>query len=190
MNSLRKGQVWSYDLIVGSLLFVLAMAILAFFWWSVQTNMAENKDAIIRDSIKVTDVLMSPGIPPNWDQLVNLSNQTTWSSVQQIGLADSWGNSSLSINKIYALYNMSVTNYSYSQSLIRSNYNYYLLFAFRNTSNSNLEQPVLMNGTNLTAGFAYNDTIVKALSRVDRIVVYNNSIVIMRLYLWSNSEAD
>jgi len=186
----KKGQVWSYDLIIASMIFVIAMAILAFFWWSARTNMSENKDAIIRESLKVSDVLMSPGIPANWNTLVNLSNQSTWSKVQQIGLAESWVNRSLSVDKIYKLTNMSVTNYSYARSLLRSNYNFYMEFNLRNTSNNNLEQPVFMNGTAITAGSKYNDMTVKAIARNDRVVVYNNSIIIMRLYLWSNSNAD
>lgn len=194
MTRWRKGQVWSYDLIVASIIFVAAMAILAYFWWSARTNMSEDKEAIIRESLKVSDVLMSPGIPANWNTLVDLSDQTTWSNVQQIGLANSWTNPSLSIDKVYKLVNMSITNYSYTQTLIRSNYNFYMEFKFRNTSNSNLEQPVLMNNENITAGIdptvGNTALTVKAVARDDRIAVYDNSIVIMRLYLWSDSTVD
>lgn len=190
MAKWKKGQIWSYDLIVGSLLFIIAMAILAFFWWSARTNMSEDKEAIVRESLKVSDVLMSPGIPANWNEVVNLSDQSTWSNVQQIGLATSWANVSLSVDKVYKLANMSSVNYSYTQGKLRSNYDFYVQFAFRNTSNNNLEQPVLMNKKPITAGSAYNDITVKAISRVDRIAVYNNSIIIMRLYLWSNSTYD
>ncbi len=181
--------MWSYDLIVGSILFVMAMAILAFFWWSVRTNMSEDKEAIIRESIKVSDVLMSPGIPINWNNLVNLSDQSTWSQVQQIGLAENWDNNSLSLDKVYKLINMSSANYSFVQNRLRSNYNFYIEFKFRNTSNSNLEQPVI-NRTAMTAGSKYNDVTVKAIAKDDRIVIYNNSIIIMRLYLWSDSTLD
>jgi hypothetical protein len=185
----RKGQVWSYDLIVASIIFITAMAILAYFWWSARTNMSENKDAIIRESLKVSDVLMSPGIPSNWNTLVNISNQSTWSNVQQIGLAESWTNQSLSLDKVYKLTNMSIINYSYVQSKVRSSYDFYLEFKFRNTSNNNLEQPVLMNNTALVAGIVYSN-LAKAIAKEDRIVVLNNSIVIMRLSLWSNSNFD
>lgn len=188
--SLRKGQVWSYDLVIASIIFVLAMAVLAFFWWSVRTNMSEDKEAIIRESFKVSDMLMSPGIPQNWSMLVNLSNQSTWSNVQGIGLAESWTNSSLSVDKVYKLINMSSVNSSLVQNKLRSRYNFYLQFVFLNTSNNSVEQPVLMNQTAIVAGNLYNLTTVQAIARDDRIAVYNNSIVIMRLYLWSNSSLD
>lgn len=187
---LRKGQVWSYDLIVATTIFVMAMAVLAFFWWSVRTNMSEDKEAIIRESFTVSDVLMSPGIPQNWNTLVDLSNQSTWSNVQQFGLAQSWTNSSFSVDKVYKLINMSSVNYSFVQNSIRSPYNFYLQFVFLNTSNNNAEQPVLMNQTAIVAGIPYNDATVQAIARDDRITVYNNSIVIMRVYLWSNSTLD
>ncbi|NYZ79119.1 hypothetical protein H0N99_03135 [Candidatus Micrarchaeota archaeon] len=187
---MRKGQVWSYDLVIASIIFVLAMAVLAFFWWSVRTNMSEDKEAIIRESFKVSDMLMSPGIPQNWSMLVNLSNQSTWSNVQGIGLAESWTNSSLSVDKVYKLINMSSVNSSLVQNKLRSRYNFYLQFVFLNTSNNSVEQPVLMNQTAIVAGNLYNLTTVQAIARDDRIAVYNNSIVIMRLYLWSNSSLD
>jgi nitrogen fixation-related uncharacterized protein len=189
----KRGQVWSYDLIVASIIFVIALSILAFFWWSVRTNLAEDKEAIVRESLKVSDVLMSPGIPENWNDLVNLSDSTTWSQVEQIGLAQSWDNHSLSVDKVYKLINMSSANYSYVQNRLRSNYNFYMEFKFRNTSNNNGEQPLLMNNSPIFAGIdkVYNnDSTVKALARDDRIAVYNNSIVIMRLYLWSDSTYD
>lgn len=186
--------MWSYDLVSGSVLFVIAMAILAFFWWSVRTNISEDKEAIIRESFKVSDVLMSPGVPENWNTLVNSSDQSTWSNVQQIGLAQSWTNSSLSIDKVYKLVNMSSINYSLVQNKLRSPYNFYLQFKFRNTSNNNLEQPVLMNATAIMAGSnPLNPSVsatVKAIARDDRVAVYNNSIIIIRLYLWSNSTLD
>jgi hypothetical protein len=190
LSTFRKGQVWSYDLIVASTIFVMAMAVLAFFWWGVRTNMSEDKEAIIRESFTVSDLLMSPGIPQNWNTLVNLSNQSTWSNVQQLGLAESWTNSSLSIDKVYKLLNMSSVNYSTVQNNIRSPYNFYIQLILLNTSNNNAEQPVLMNQTAIIAGIPYNDATVQAIARDDRVVVYNNSIVIMRLYLWSNSTLD
>ncbi|NYZ75827.1 hypothetical protein H0N98_01080 [Candidatus Micrarchaeota archaeon] len=192
MAKWKKGQVWSYDLIIASMIFVVAMAILAFFWWSARTNMSENKDAIIRESLKIGDVLMSPGIPADWNTAGGFDpfDDSTWSNVQQIGLAESWTNRSLSVNKLNNLRTMSSTNYSYTRSLLRSKYNFYVEFKFRNTRNNNLEQPVLMDGLPITAGSPYNDMTVKAIARDDRVVVYNNSIIIMRLYLWSNSNAD
>jgi nitrogen fixation-related uncharacterized protein len=183
----KRGQVWSYDLIISSILFVIALAILAFFWWSVRTNMSEDKEAILRESIKVSDVLMTPGIPTNWNTLVDLSDQTTWANVQQIGLAESWDNHSLSIGKVYKLFNMSLVNYSIVKNKLRSRYDFYMELKFRNNS---VEQPVKMNGTPILAGNSYNVLTVKTISKNDRVAIYNNSIVIMRLYLWSDSTSD
>ena len=181
--------MWSYDLIVASIVFITAMAILAYFWWSARTNMSEDKEAIIRESFKVSDALMSPGFPANWNTLVDPNDQSTWSNVQQIGLAESWANQSLSIDKVYKLAEMSFNNYSYTQSKVSPNYEFYLEFKFRNTSNNNLEQPVLLNDAAIVAGTVSTD-LAKAIAKEDRIVVFDNSIVIMRLYHWSTSNID
>jgi hypothetical protein len=188
----KKGQVWSYDLIIASIIFVLAMAVLSFFWWSIRTNMSENKAAIVRESLTISDVLMSPGIPENWNVGVDPNDPSTWSNVQQLGLAKSWDNKSLSVDKVYKMTIMSALNYSFVQNEIRSHYNFYVNVTFRNTSNGNLEQPVLLNGTTtpITMGNMYNLITVKTIAMDDRIAVYNNSIVIIRLYLWSDSTLD
>jgi hypothetical protein len=187
LDRLRKGQVWSYDLIVGSIIFVIAMGILAFFWWSARTNISENKDAMVAESAKVSDVLMSPGIPANWNMLVKLTDQSTWANVQQIGLAEDWGSNILSIDKLYKFTNMSLLNYPAVKSKIRSRYNFYMELKLRNNS---VEVGVKMNGTNIQAGLPYNELTAKTIAKTDRVAVYNNTVVILKLYIWSDSLQD
>jgi len=122
LDRLRKGQVWSYDLMMSSILFVIAMGILAFFWWSARTNMTEEKDTMTLESIKVADNLVSPGSPTDWQSSIDVNDQSTWSNVQQIGLGRSWSASDsnvLSIDKLYSFQTMSSNNYSLTKSKLR-----------------------------------------------------------------------
>lgn len=183
----KKGQMWSYDLVIGSVLFMIAMAILAFFWWSARTNISENKDAVIFESMKVSDSLMSPGTPANWESLVDPMNMSTWANVQQIGLAKSWGvneTNVISIDKLYKFRQMSLINYSYTKSKLRSRYDFFIELKIRNSSQ---EERAKLNGTDFWAGRQYNEFTMKTLAKTDRVVIYNNSVAIMRLYLWSDS---
>jgi len=166
---------------------MIAMAILSFFWWSARTNISENKEAVIFDSIKVSDSLMSPGTPANWESLVDPMNMSTWANVQQIGLTKSWSINDthvISIDKVYKFRMMSLINYSYTKAKLRSRYDFFIEFI---TLNSSYEERAKLNGTNFWAGRQYNEFTVKTIAKTDRVVIYNDSVAIMRFYAWSDS---
>ena len=191
LDRLRKGQVWSYDLMMSSILFVIAMGILAFFWWSARTNMTEEKDTMTLESIKVADNLVSPGSPTDWQSSIDVNDQSTWSNVQQIGLGRSWSASDsnvLSIDKLYSFQTMSSNNYSLTKSKLRLRYDYYVQFIIHNGNGS--DQVVKLNGFDLDVGKPYDEITARMIAKTDRIVIYNNSLVIMRVILWSESPWD
>ncbi|MEM3555726.1 MAG: hypothetical protein QXF56_03355 [Candidatus Micrarchaeia archaeon] len=183
MAGWKKGQIWSYDLIIGSIIFAIAMGILAFFWWSTQTNISENKDLIAKESIKVSDLLMSPGIPPNWNELVNLDDQGTWGVVQQFGIVDKWDSNTLSIDKVYKFRQISLRNYSFAKTKLRSRYDFFFELVEINNS---VESRIKLNGIDILAGKQYNEMTSKTISKVDRVVLYNNSAALMKVYVWSD----
>jgi hypothetical protein len=191
LDRLRKGQVWSYDLMISSILFVIAMGILAFFWWSARTNMTEEKDTMTLASIKVADTLVSPGSPTDWQSSIDVNNQSTWSNVQQIGLGRSWSDSDsnvISTDKLYSFQMMSFNNYSFTKSKINSQYDYYIQFIIHNSNGS--DQMVRLNGLDLWVGKPFNEVTATMIAKTDRVVIYNNSLVIMRVLLWSESPYD
>lgn len=191
LDRLRKGQVWSYDLIISTILFVIAMEILAFFWWSASTNMTEEKDTMTLESIKVADNLVSPGSPADWQLPINMSDQSTWSDVQQIGLVRSWNDNDtnvISTDKLYSFQMMSFTNYSLVKSKLRSRYDFYIQFIVHNVNGS--DQLVKLNGVDLWVGQPFNEMTARMIAKTDRVVIYNNSLVIMRVILWSESPWD
>jgi len=175
--------MWSYDLIVASIIFVIAMGILAFFWWSAQTNISENKDLIAKESIKVSDTLMSPGIPPNWNELVDVNNPSTWSAIQQAGIAQSWDNNMLSIDKLYKFSQISLRNYSFAKTKLRSRYDFFFELIGINQS---VESRLKLNGTDIIGGKQYSETTSKTIAKVDRVVIYNNSAALLKVYTWSD----
>lgn len=179
----KKGQVWSYDLIIGSIIFIIAMGILAFFWWSAQTNMSENKDLVAKESIKVSDVLLSPGIPQNWNELVDVNTPSTWGNVQQFGLAERWDSNKLSIDKLYKLREISLRNYSFAKSRVRSRYDFFFELVGINNS---VESRLKLNGKDIIGGKQYSETTAKTIAKVDRVVVYNNSAAVLKVYSWSD----
>jgi len=187
LGRLKKGQVWSYDLIVGSILFVIAMGVLAFFWWSARTNISENKDAIVREAVKVSDVLVSPGIPTNWSASVDPANVNTWAGLQQIGLAEDWDTNVLSVDKISKFMQMSLVDYSLLKTKLRSRYDFYMELTFYNDTS---EEAVKMNGANITAGRQFDESTAKTIAKSDRVVIYNKSLVMMKVYMWSDSAWD
>lgn len=191
LDKLRKGQVWSYDLMMSSILFVIAMGILAFFWWSARTNMTEEKDTMTLASIKVADTLVSPGSPTDWQSSIDVNNQSTWSDIQQIGLGRSWSDTDsnvISTDKLYSFQMMSFNNYSFTKSRLNSQYDYYIQFIIHNGNGS--DQMLKLNGLDLWVGRPFNEITARMIAKTDRVVVYNHSLVIMRVLLWSESPWD
>jgi hypothetical protein len=63
---MKKAQVWYLDFIIGLSLFIL-ISVLAFKYISVRFSDAEaEKGKIWDDAYRLTDSLLSPGIPSNW----------------------------------------------------------------------------------------------------------------------------
>ncbi|MDO8339553.1 MAG: hypothetical protein Q7T16_02750 [Candidatus Burarchaeum sp.] len=55
-----KGQFFSLDVIAGSLIFMVAFFILAFYWLNAQAGMGDKTDDLQRESERIADQLMVP----------------------------------------------------------------------------------------------------------------------------------
>jgi hypothetical protein len=61
----RRGQFFSFDVIAGAFIFMIAFFLIAFYWLNAQTLFAQQEGGDIqREAARVSDYLLSPGIPP------------------------------------------------------------------------------------------------------------------------------
>lgn len=70
-----KGQFFSLDVIAGSLIFMIAFFLLAFYWLNAQAGMSEKTDDLQREAGRIADQLMVPGnvlpVPSGWAAAYN-----------------------------------------------------------------------------------------------------------------------
>ena len=185
----NKGQVWSYDLIIGSILFLITLGMLTFFWWSVTTSISTSEEKTIIESLKFSDMLLTPGIPEIW--FVNSSSAQTWNNVQQIGLTTNTSKRTLEWIKLGSFYDMSAYNYSPTRLKANSPYDYYIYL----TQHNGTEQAIGVVGYGsgiiyYSAGLdpvAYN---AKAIVKTERIAIYQNEIVRFKLLTWTSQAWD
>lgn len=130
------------------------------------------KDASLKpleiDSRLITTNLLSQGSPNNW----------TTSNVTIIGIIDG---GQINTNK---LKNLSNLTYQDTKTLFKTRYDFYLFFENKTTSPVTIGQVTGVgksgvNSTNL------NDLIKPSkIYQTTRLVVYNNQIIRMVLYIW------
>ena len=164
----KKGQVWSLDFIVAIIIFITSFLVLYNYILDLQAP----KDAALKsleiDSRFITTNLLSSGYPSNW----------TSSGVTIIGIVD---NGYLNVDK---LKNFSALTYQDSKALLKTRYDFYLFFENKTTS------PINISGVSSIGKASVNSTNLNQvinpskIYQTTRLVVYNNQIVRMVLYLW------
>jgi hypothetical protein len=181
----KKAQIWSYDLIISSILFLIALGILAFFWWSVTTTVSKSEEKIITESLKFSDMLLTPGIPEIW--FVNSSMAGTWDNVQQIGLTTNTSKRIVEWMKLGSFYEMSNYDYPRTRLKAKSHYDYYIYL----TKHNGTEQAVGVVGYGLpvtyySAGLNPASYDARTIVKTERIVIYQNETVRFKLLTWTS----
>ena len=83
-----KGQYFSFDAIIATVIMVIAFSTLVSYWYGVQSTIETRTDSQYSDALRVADSLFSPGLPSNWETYPI----SPASPLQQIGLANSFSN--------------------------------------------------------------------------------------------------
>ena len=123
----------------------------------------ENYRTLRYEADVVAESLMSEGTPSNWDK----------NNVIRIGLLS---NGKINETKLEYFYEMVVDDgrYAETKSLFRVSNNYYLSF----------HEPMMIKGFSVD-GIGVSGASVENLVKDTRVVVYNNTIRSMNLYLWN-----
>jgi hypothetical protein len=75
-----KGQYFSFDAIVASVIFVLAVVALLSYWHSVRSFLDYQNDPLAKDAIRISNLLFTPSSPASAD----------CASVDRLGFAKAW----------------------------------------------------------------------------------------------------
>jgi len=80
-----KGQYFSFDAVVATVIMVIAMTSLAAYWNGTRSVADSRTSPLYADAIRIADSLLSPGVPSGWAS-------GPVENVRQFGLADGFSN--------------------------------------------------------------------------------------------------
>ncbi len=95
LNKCRKGQFFSYDAIIGGVVFLIAMAMLFSYWFGTSPATQKESD-LARETLRLSDMLLTPGSPEDW-QTKQLAD------IKQIGVTASYDANELDDDKFKTL---------------------------------------------------------------------------------------
>ena len=165
-----KAQVWTVDFIAGFMLFIIVLLVGLSIIFRAAPASADQ--GLSRDAEHLSTVLVSTGTPTNW----------TSTNVLVPGLLTSTSISRIDTRKLQDFSNIS---YSRTKTLlgIRADY----VFFFKNTTSvinitqCNYGYPV---ATRADCTPILNTSDYKSLIKIERVVVYNSTPVMLVIYAW------
>lgn len=172
-----KGQYFSFDAIVATVIMVIAFTTLVAYWYGVQSTIDSRVNSQYDDALRVADSLLSPGTTNFFG-----SDWTSHgiSAITQIGLSNGFGNQ-LNSTKVLAFRDMvnpggsgtpDPVNYTMVGRLLRVT-NYYILI-----------EPI--NGTAQSYGIGdSNFTDAREVAVANRGATMNGTAMRMRVFVYS-----
>jgi len=121
-----KGQYFSFDAIIATVIMVLAFSSLIAYWHGAQAVVESRTDDRLADANRIAESLLSPGSPVDWESR-NLDE------IRQIGIANGFNNQ-LDWSKVDKLKEFASINYEEAGNLLRAGGEYYILIERTNTA--------------------------------------------------------
>ena len=88
-----KGQYFSFDAIIATVIVVISMTTLVAYWFSIQSVVDTRSNTLQSAASAMADTLLSPGIPANWTiPVIDPNTGLKVYPVQQRGLANGFTN--------------------------------------------------------------------------------------------------
>ena len=118
-----KGQYFSFDAIIATVIMVLAFSSLVAYWYGAQSVMESRTYSRLADADRIAESLMSPGSPSGW-----ANGSYSMGDVRQLGIATGFGNE-LDARKVAALEYIASPSQYYQDTgnLLRAGGDYFIL---------------------------------------------------------------
>src|SRR3989344_2659187 len=156
----KKGQGWSFDIIVGSTIFLIAFFIFFLYTLNLSQDKNGNLEQYFYEGNALADDLLSEGYPLNWDV----------GSVQKIGILSE---RKMNKTKLDNFYSLVIGNYENTRSLFGITKEYYITFSAN-----------ISVGGNIIEGIGKKPVNPANLVKTSRITIYNNSLVVVDVEIW------
>jgi len=177
-KSRNRGQLFSGDLAVATVLFISTLA-LAFFLWNSSTEDI-NKAEALRDLQKIAastteQLIRTPGIPADWDTQWDLQGQGISSGVPGLATNDRIINATKANAFIDLMNSTYYEDYKHLMGL--GEYDFYM------TVTNLTGAPVEVNGKLFVAGKPLSVAYSEGIS-VIRTAIFNGGIVRVNFVIW------
>ncbi|MFA6214371.1 MAG: hypothetical protein WC717_03775 [Candidatus Micrarchaeia archaeon] len=160
-----KGQYFSFDAVIATVIMVLAFSSLVAYWHGAQTVVEERNSNRLADAYRMAESLLSPGAPGNWED-------GAIGNVRQLGISRGYGNE-LDEGKVDALVAFSQDDYEGTGRLLRAGGDYRIVIEYT--------MPMMAPVAEIGGNFPENaDYVVVA----NRGITYKGKPGRMRVFLW------
>lgn len=157
---IKKAQAWGFDLIIGTVIFALAIA--GFYVYALNSPVTgvDTLDYLTKEGETLSGILLSEGYPSDWNEM----------NVVRPGLTSS---NKINETKLEKFNTLSTNEYDRVRSLFRTKFNYYL----------NFSDPIVMGGSQIE-GIGRPPQNARNVIKTTRFTIYKDRPVTFNLYIW------
>ena len=170
-----KGQYFSFDAIIATVIMVLAFSSLVAYWYGAQAVVESRTYSRLADANRIAESLLSPGSPSNW-----ADGYHDMADVRQLGIAKGFNNE-LNKSKVAALEAIAspAAYYRETGNLLRAGGDYFILIERTNTDAANGENEIVAQIGTYPIPASANNVVV-----ANRGATLDGRPVRMRVFLW------
>jgi hypothetical protein len=173
----KKAQVWLSDYTLSMLLFILAALIavkIIINSFSATADFQELKS----ETSKISEILLSEGYPVNW-------SSGNSSDVIRPGL---FTGRRMDETKVIQAMNSTYINYTSLKTMLQTKHDFAVVFEEQNSSLIQFDSFCVIGDTSISPGCPASPVFnfhYKNLVQLNRLVIYNSSIIRMVVYAWN-----
>lgn len=165
-HSQKKAQAWGFDAMVASLIFISGIVAIYIYAINYPKESQETLDKFFTEGEFATEMLLSEGLPANWDE----------NNVIRLGITTDKKINETKLERFYNLANNQIPQgYAKAKSLLNLRHNFFM----------NFSQQITINGNNIVGlGQSFDGVQTKNIIKITRATIYQNKIVSLNIYIW------
>lgn len=162
---MKKGQYFSFDAIIAAVIFVASISLLTTYWFGVRAIMDARSYDLFGEALRVSDSLLTPGNPVDWENDVKNANQIGFTIDYRSNILDE-----TKVKEFKKFTKPSTGNYSGGKKLLHIVDDYY----------------ITIKGETADYEIGLPPTNAKNIANAHRAAILNNELVTLRVQLWNN----
>jgi hypothetical protein len=165
---MKKGQYFSFDAIIAAVIFVASISLLTTYWFGVRAIMDARSNDLFGEALRVSDSLLTPGNPPDWENDVG--------DAKQIGFTVDYRGNVLDESKVEEFEDFVKTGdneYDEGKNLLHIVDDYYITVID--------DQSIVLHEIGMEP-----DASAKNIANANRAAILDDELVTLRVQLWNN----